>query len=438
MPLSIVVALVLVSQGVVQTFEPYQKVTLIEPAKDADGKPVTEQTIAVGPAASQIAIKQLGTNGGGFFNANSAHPLENPTPLANFVELLSLIVISAALCYTFGKMVGDTRQGWALLAAMLVLFVPFLLLGYYSEQSGNPAPRRAGRRSAGRSAPAGRKHGRQGGPQRDCAIGDLGRRHHGHLLRRGQLDARQLHAAGRTGAAVADARGRGGFRRRRQRAVRHVGLRHHRRVHRRADGRPHARVSGQEDRGLRDEDGRPGGAGHADGRVDRHGGGRGHGRGQGGHLTIRGRTASAKCSTPSPRPATTTAAPSPASNGNSTFYNLALAIVMLVARYWLAIPDAGHRRLAGAEEDHARQRRHVAHAHAAVRRVPGGHGDSGRRVDVHSGLGPGADRRAVDDGEIDYGVSRRRPNRCSIPRLCVARWSIRSGSSIRGGRSATR
>ena len=138
MPLSIVMALALVSQGVVQTFESYRKVTLIEPGKATDGKPVTEQTIAVGPAASQIAIKQLGTNGGGFFNANSAHPLEDPTPLANFVELVSLIVISAALCYTFGKMVNDTRQGWALLAAMLVLFVPFLLLGYYSEQSGNP------------------------------------------------------------------------------------------------------------------------------------------------------------------------------------------------------------------------------------------------------------------------------------------------------------
>ena len=139
MPLSIVVALVLVSQGVVQTFEPYQKTTLIQPAKDADGRALTEQLIAVGPAASQIAIKQLGTNGGGFFNANSAHPLENPTPLANLVEVLSLIVISAALCYTFGRMVGDTRQGWVVLAAMLVLWVPPMLLGYFVEQSGNPA-----------------------------------------------------------------------------------------------------------------------------------------------------------------------------------------------------------------------------------------------------------------------------------------------------------
>jgi len=144
LPLSIVVALALVSQGVVQTFRPYQKVSLVQPTKDAQGKPVTEQTIAVGPAASQVAIKQIGTNGGGFFNANAAHPLENPTPTSNLVELLSLVGISAALCYTFGKMVGDTRQGWAILAAMLLLFVPCLLLCYGAEQYGNPALARPG------------------------------------------------------------------------------------------------------------------------------------------------------------------------------------------------------------------------------------------------------------------------------------------------------
>ena len=138
LPLSIVVALLLVSQGVVQTFASYKTVSLIEPTKGADGKAVTEQHIAVGPAASQISIKQLGTNGGGFFNANSAHPFEDPTPATNFLELLSLIVISAGLCHTFGKMVGDTRQGWAILAAMLLLFVPPLLLGYFQEQAGNP------------------------------------------------------------------------------------------------------------------------------------------------------------------------------------------------------------------------------------------------------------------------------------------------------------
>jgi potassium-transporting ATPase potassium-binding subunit len=159
LPLSVVVALVLVSQGVVQTFNPYAKVAVIqpstfqEPVVDADGKPVldangqpttrttplTEQTIAVGPAASQIAIKQLGTNGGGFFNANSAHPLENPTPLSNFVELLSILLIAGALCYTFGALINDTRQGWAILAAMFVIFLPLLWLCYWCEQSGTPA-----------------------------------------------------------------------------------------------------------------------------------------------------------------------------------------------------------------------------------------------------------------------------------------------------------
>jgi K+-transporting ATPase ATPase A chain len=157
LPLSFILALILVSQGVVQTFKPYQTATVVqvteydEPLTDKDGKPVldekgqpktkksklTEQVLAVGPAASQIAIKQLGTNGGGFFNVNSAHPYENPTPLANFLELLSILVISAALCYTFGVMVGDTRQGWAVLAAMTVIFVALLATCVVSEQNGH-------------------------------------------------------------------------------------------------------------------------------------------------------------------------------------------------------------------------------------------------------------------------------------------------------------
>ena len=159
LPLSFVLALALVSQGVVQNFEPYRSVPLVEATtasetvkdaegnalKDAAGKDVvketrvTEQTLPFGPAASQIAIKQLGTNGGGFFNANSAHPFENPTPLSNFLEMLSILLIPAALCYTFGKMVGDRRQGWTLLAAMLVIFVPLVLACTYAEQAGNPA-----------------------------------------------------------------------------------------------------------------------------------------------------------------------------------------------------------------------------------------------------------------------------------------------------------
>jgi potassium-transporting ATPase potassium-binding subunit len=158
LPLSLVLSLALVGQGVVQTFSPYTQVELVQPyeyeqaksgpdgqpMKDAQGQPVmekvtaTQQTIAVGPAASQIAIKQLGTNGGGFFNVNSAHPLENPTPLSNFLELLSILVIPAALCFTFGRFVGDMRQGGAILAAMTIVFVALLAVCVVAEQSGNP------------------------------------------------------------------------------------------------------------------------------------------------------------------------------------------------------------------------------------------------------------------------------------------------------------
>jgi K+-transporting ATPase ATPase A chain len=142
LPMSLVLSLILVSQGVVQSFAPYKEVTLLEPlAVETPLKQteqVTTQVIPLGPAASQIAIKQLGTNGGGFFNANSAHPLENPTPLANFLEVLSILLIPAALCYTFGRMVRDTRQGWAVLIAMFVIFIPLTFAVTGAEQSGNP------------------------------------------------------------------------------------------------------------------------------------------------------------------------------------------------------------------------------------------------------------------------------------------------------------
>lgn len=139
LPLSIILSLVLVSQGVVQTFKPSAKAELLQSIREADGKTVTEQVIALGPVASQIAIKQLGTNGGGFFNVNSSHPFENPTPLSNLLELLAILLISAGLCYTFGYMVRDRRQGWAILAAMLIIFIPCLLICVHFEQKGNPA-----------------------------------------------------------------------------------------------------------------------------------------------------------------------------------------------------------------------------------------------------------------------------------------------------------
>jgi K+-transporting ATPase ATPase A chain len=141
-PLSLVLSLVLASQGVVQTFDQYKDVPLLEPIttinSEGEVKTISTQTIAVGPVSSQVAIKQLGTNGGGFFNANSAHPLENPNTVSNFFQLLAILLIPASLCYSFGVMIGDKRQGWAILAAMTIIFVPLMFLSLTSEQAGNP------------------------------------------------------------------------------------------------------------------------------------------------------------------------------------------------------------------------------------------------------------------------------------------------------------
>jgi K+-transporting ATPase ATPase A chain len=159
LPLSLLLAVVLVGQGVVQNFSPYKTVETVEtvtydnpkvdaagnPVKDAAGNPVTEkastreQPLPMGPVASQEAIKELGTNGGGFFNANSAHPFENPTPLTNLLEMLAIFLIPGALCVTFGRMVGDVRQGWAILAAMTLVFLAMLAVAEVSETAGNPA-----------------------------------------------------------------------------------------------------------------------------------------------------------------------------------------------------------------------------------------------------------------------------------------------------------
>jgi K+-transporting ATPase ATPase A chain len=158
LPLAIVLALIQVSQGVPQTFNAYQSVPLVQaqsyqqpkldaggnPIKDASGNDVTEtvqvtqQVLPLGPAASQIAIKQLGTNGGGFFNTNSAHPYENPTPLSNFFEMLAILLIAGALCYSYGTLVKDKHQGWAILAAMTIVFVVMLAIAVWAEYKGNP------------------------------------------------------------------------------------------------------------------------------------------------------------------------------------------------------------------------------------------------------------------------------------------------------------
>lgn len=159
LPLSIILALLLSGQGVIQNFHGYQKASLLQPVTyqvplvDANNQPilnakgqqkfetkmVAEQVIPMGPVASQVAIKQLGSNGGGFFNTNSAHPYENPTPISNLLEMLAILLIPAALCYTFGVMVNDSRQGWAIFVAMMLLFVPFVFFATNIEMHGNPA-----------------------------------------------------------------------------------------------------------------------------------------------------------------------------------------------------------------------------------------------------------------------------------------------------------
>ncbi|QLZ69829.1 potassium-transporting ATPase subunit KdpA [Legionella sp. PC1000] len=183
LPMSLIFALILCSQGVIQNFKPYQKINLThpftyqKPVTDGTGQTVfdnqgnsnttstsvSEQIIPMGPAASQVAIKQLGTNGGGFFNVNSAHPFENPTPLTNFLEMVAILLIPAAFCFTFGTMARDKRQGWALLIAMSILFVPCLLLNTLVEQRGNPAFQQMGIDTTARSEfyPAGNMEGKE-------------------------------------------------------------------------------------------------------------------------------------------------------------------------------------------------------------------------------------------------------------------------------------
>jgi potassium-transporting ATPase potassium-binding subunit len=158
LPLSLVLAVIFMGQGMIQNFDAYKDVSTLEsltysqpkldagglPLKDAKGNAITEtltthtQTLPMGPVASQEAIKMLGTNGGGFFNANSAHPYENPTPLTNFLQMIAMLLIPAALCFTFGRMVGDTRQGWAVFAGMTVIFAVMAVVALWAEQQGNP------------------------------------------------------------------------------------------------------------------------------------------------------------------------------------------------------------------------------------------------------------------------------------------------------------
>ena len=240
LPISAVFALVLVAQGVIANFQPYLAVTTVEGAT---------QTLAMGPVASQEAIKELGTNGGGFFNANGAHPFENPTPLTNFLELVSIFAIPAGLTYTLGRMAGNQRQGWALFGTMAILFGLGVGVAYWAESKPNPALV---------DLPI------------DQTVGNL----EGKEVRFG-LSASALFATVTTDASCGAVNsmhdsftpigglvplvniqlGEIDLWRSRRGHVRHAGLRRVDRVHCRFDGRADARVSRQEDRGPRNEAG---------------------------------------------------------------------------------------------------------------------------------------------------------------------------------------
>ena len=182
LPLSLLLAVIFMSQGVIQNFDGYREAQTIEtityqqPSADAEANPLDNdksdplletvstqiQTLPMGPVASQEAIKLLGTNGGGFFNANSSHPYENPTPLTNFLSMLAIFLIPAALCHTFGAMIGDQRQGWAIFSAMMVIFVVMAGIGIWAEQSGNPLLTAAGAdQGGGALQPGGNMEGKE-------------------------------------------------------------------------------------------------------------------------------------------------------------------------------------------------------------------------------------------------------------------------------------
>ncbi len=171
---------------------PYLEVTTLEGAK---------QTIAMGPVASQEAIKQIGTNGGGFFNGNAAHPFENPTPWSNFWSMFTIFAIPSALTYMLGRMVKNQRHGWAVWSAMFVIFTAGVTVAYWAEARGNPIHAARGVDVVASMREPRRQHGREGGALRRRQLRAVRDRHHGRVVRRGERDARLLHGARRHGAA---------------------------------------------------------------------------------------------------------------------------------------------------------------------------------------------------------------------------------------------
>ena len=238
LPIALVGALVLIALGVPQTLAGSVDATTLEGAK---------QTISIGPMASQEIIKELGTNGGGFFNANSAHPFENPNAWTNLLEIWALLLIPVASVLAFGRVVGDIRQGRAILAAMAVFLIVGVGVAYWSETAGNPILTALG------VDPSCRQSRGQGGPLWSGDVGVVHHRDKRNQHGRGQLDVRFLYAARRHCADVQPSRRLHLAGRCRRGALRLSGRRDHRGVRRRADGRPHARISRQEDRSARNE-----------------------------------------------------------------------------------------------------------------------------------------------------------------------------------------
>jgi hypothetical protein len=248
LPICVVYALFLVWQGMPQTLGLYVDATTLEGAK---------QTIAVGPVASQVAIKMLGTNGGGFFNANAAHPFENLTALSNFVQMISIFALGAGPTNVFGRMVGNEKQGWAILAVMGLLFIAGVAICYWAEAHGNDLLNAMGLTSGNMEG-------------KEVRFGIVASALFAVITTAascgcGQCDARLVHSARRHDPADQHSARRDHCRRRRRRHVRHAGVRDPGDLRRRADGRAHARVRRQEDRG---EGGQDGDARHPDPAAD--------------------------------------------------------------------------------------------------------------------------------------------------------------------------
>ncbi len=320
LPICVLYTLFLVWQGMPQTLGAYVDADTLEGAK---------QTIALGPVASQVAIKMLGTNGGGFFNANASHPFENPTALSNYVQIISIFVLGAALTNVFGRMVGNQRQGWAILSVMGVLFLAGVAVAYWAEAHGNDILNAMGLTGGNMEG----KEVRFGIVASSLVRGN----HHSGLLRRGQRHARLLHRTRRHDPADQYRAWRSHRRRRRCGHVRHVAVCDPCDFRRWADGRPHAGICRQEDRGQGSQDGD---ARHPDPALDDP------------WLD--------RCCRRQPRRRVATRNPGPhgfsemlylytsstGNNGsafagisaNTLFFNITGAVAMFIGRFWMIIP----------------------------------------------------------------------------------------------------